>query len=138
MNDNGVLSIGSGVVFKFNYASSYNLYVNGKLRANGTSGSPIYFTSYRDDSVGGNTNGGSAYEEGQPGDWRGIYISGADPGTRLDYCVLRYGGRDSSAQLTIAGSAVAVNHCTVSQGYGVGIYIYGSSSGTSAELSGDF
>ena len=119
------------MVFKFNYASSYNLYVNGKLLANGTSGSPIYFTSYRDDSVGGNTNGGSAYEEGQPGDWRGIYISGADPGTGLDYCVLRYGGYSSQPQLTIYGSAVAVNDCTVSDGNGVGISITGSSSGTS-------
>ena len=58
VNDNGVLSIGSGVVFKFNYASSYNLYVNGKLLANGTSGSPIYFTSYRDDNEEGTRTGG--------------------------------------------------------------------------------
>ena len=64
VNDNGVLSIGSGVVFKFNYASSYNLYVNGKLLANGTSGSPIYFTSYRDDSVGGNTKRGECLRRG--------------------------------------------------------------------------
>ena len=54
--------------------------MNGKILANGTSGSPIYFTSYRDDSIGGNTNGVSAYEEGLPGDWGNIYLDGsADP-----------------------------------------------------------
>jgi hypothetical protein len=50
----------------------------GSLVANGTSGSPVVFTSIRDDSVGGATQIGSPPG---PGDWRGLVVQDATDGS---------------------------------------------------------
>ena len=45
------LSIEAGTIVKFD--PNVNLSVSGILDANGTTSAPIYFTSYKDDDVGG-------------------------------------------------------------------------------------
>lgn len=69
--DEGVtLTIEPGVVVKFGIYSG--IYVNGVLEANGTPSEPIIFTSYFDDSVGGDTNMDGEDTAPSSLDWKGI------------------------------------------------------------------
>ena len=85
------LTIAPGVVVKAagGWACDYNiscaLSVQGTLNAVGTAAAPITFTSMQDNSVGGSTGSGAP----QPGDWYGIWTSGAGA-IDLEHAVLRY------------------------------------------------
>ena len=63
--------------------------VRGKLDAAGTTARPIYFTSYGDDTVGGDTNGDGANTTPTVGSWGTIFVYGS---ATMSNCVVRYGG----------------------------------------------
>ncbi|GMR11320.1 MAG: hypothetical protein BMS9Abin28_2150 [Anaerolineae bacterium] len=85
------LTIAEGTIVKFDRGKS--LIVDGSLKILGTSGNPVYLTSYRDDTIGGNTDGDGA-STGLPGDWKRIeFRADSDDATSLiDYAVIRFGG----------------------------------------------
>ena len=82
------LTVNPGVVVKFEDARA--LVVQGALRVLGTVGSPVYFTSKRDDTVKGDTNNDGATTP-QPGNWSRIEFqdSSNDATSRIDNAVIR-------------------------------------------------
>ena len=64
-----ILTIEPGTVVKFNSGRRMN--IAGALDAQGTAVDKIYFTSYRDDTVGGDTNENGP-SNGQANDWQRI------------------------------------------------------------------
>lgn len=85
VNPNVTLTVNPGVVVKFQGST---LVVNGRLVAQGVDAAPVVFTSYWDDSHGGDTDHES--RTAAPGDWTNLVING--PGTVLDHTWIGYGG----------------------------------------------
>lgn len=82
------LTIDPGVIVKFDYGNF--LTVDGAINALGTNVEPIYFTSYYDDSVGGDTNGDGAATSPDTGDWYFIMIESPSMQSTLNHVILRY------------------------------------------------
>ncbi len=117
------LTLEPGVIWKMGDGTRLN--VNGALYAVGTEENTIAFTSYRDDSAGGDTNN-DGYSEGAPGDWYRIYFSDSviDFLARLEYVDVRYAGRYNYNAIHLNQANVTIDHCRITNNACRGIYAY--------------
>jgi parallel beta-helix repeat protein len=117
---------------KFN--SGKNFIINGTVRANGTSSNKAYFTSIKDDAIGGDTNGDGSQTQPAAKNWSGFRM-GAGSTVELSNTVVRYGNQgiyyyapsgyyyDSNYFI----KKLSVQNCEISNCYH-GIYILGAQS----------
>lgn len=94
------LTIKPGAIIKFRPGAGLIILSAASITAEGTADRRIMFTSYRDDSVGGDTDGdGGAILPG-PGNWDYVKAEGGNRAV-FDYCDFRYGGGNSYYDCTL-------------------------------------
>ncbi len=95
VGEGATLTVNPGVVVKSR--GGYLSVAGGALKVLGTAGSPVTFTSWRDDSVGGDYNKDGTVTTPAPGDWGGISASTGYPGylppsVQIDRARVSYAG----------------------------------------------
>lgn len=87
------LIIEPGAVIKFQNYQALNILA--KLTAVGTENEPIIFTSYKDDSFAGDTNGDGNASQPQAGDWSHINLyGGGTAAITIDHARIFYGSQN--------------------------------------------
>lgn len=132
---NTTLTVGEGVVIKFtNYYAGIS--VDGSFVAVGTAKSPIVFTTIKDDSKGGDTNGDGNLSTPQKGSWYAIQFrsSNLDNQNVLRNCILNYGGAQYGGQgsykdygnIRVTNAKLTVDSCRIELSNTSALGIYGS------------
>ena len=108
------VTLGEGVILKLNPGQSIS--VNGNLTAAGSLAFPVIFTSFADDSAGGDTNGDAGLTQPSPGDWRQLTFNSAVSQSLLRHVQIRYAGSSGSPSLTFVDDAVLIEDCAILDG----------------------
>ncbi|MFG0316246.1 MAG: hypothetical protein ACF8XB_03155, partial [Planctomycetota bacterium JB042] len=114
-----VLTIQPGAIVKI--GSFRWLDVDGRIDAQGTSGSPIVVTSILDDTAGGDTNGDGAATTPAPGDHFGVRFGGSAANSTMRWCRVRYAGESGSPALEGAGPGFTLEDSVIEHGAGPGL-----------------
>jgi len=123
INVNSPLVIQPGTIIKFKN-SNCGLAVYAKVTADATAANPIVFTSYKDDSACGDSNGDGAASVASKGDWGNITMRGDQHGSVFRYCKFLYGGGSSGGNVVIVNTGTGnihdftFDHCTFAHTYG--------------------
>jgi hypothetical protein len=107
------IEAGTTIEFEADAGMTFGYTILSGLIAEGTSTSPITFTS--------------AASSPQPGNWRQIWIAGdsIDAECRLSHCIFEYGGGQDYGNLLVSDALPQINDCTFGHSSAYGIYLNG-------------
>ncbi len=105
------------------------LYVQGTLIAQGTVSDSIYFTSYKNDNLFGDTNGDGSTSSPAPNDWVGIYFTATSAGASniMEYCNVNFAGSNYNGGVTTENASPIIHNCSFANNY-IGAKFIGLSS----------
>jgi len=141
------LAIEPGVVIKF--YNNARLSADGNIVASGTAGDPIVFTSFTDDSHGGDMNGDGICDPDNasstalcpgPGEWFGVELSSQSIGSSFAHTMFRYGGKyytgqlQKRANLYIDGVSPPITNSVFEYSKQYGLYLSNASSTVSSNV----
>ena len=117
--ENVSLNILEGAILKFDSGKRITVNTGGELFINGTLDSPVIFTSIKDDTRGGDTNGDGDKSIPSMGDWKNLQIFGK---AEINYANFYYGGNTDNGSWTssqggalayLSGSSGRISNCGI-------------------------
>lgn len=120
---NAPLTIEAGTIIKMDAAASITVYeTGGKITAVGTADKQIVFTSWKDDTNGGDNNGDANASSPQAGDWTNISLANHSD-NKFSYCKILYAGGSQTPYYAVAvqmgyGENNELTHSTIAHNFG--------------------
>ncbi|MCX6305171.1 MAG: right-handed parallel beta-helix repeat-containing protein [Bacteroidetes bacterium] len=122
INTGARMVVGSNNILKFQIG--YALDVNGALVANANPGENIFFTSYRDDNWGGDTNNDGTTTAPAQSNWYGVRFNDPsnDATCLMRRCKVRYAGGGNTGGISMFNASPTIDLCDLSNNY-YGVYM---------------